>query len=331
MSTNHAIIVEGLSKTFIATERGKGLAGAMRGLFAPKRRSIEAVRDISFFVNRGERVAFVGPNGAGKSTTIKMLSGILYPTAGNARVAGLVPWKERSQLGYRIGTVFGQRSQLWYHLPATDTFDLLSKVYELDNAAFESRRDELVRTFEVGDLISRPVRQLSLGQRMRLELVASLLHRPEVLFLDEPTIGLDVTAKAVIRDLVRQCSIQDGTAVLLTSHDTGDMERVCERVIVINDGRLLIDRPVRELRSSYIRRKVVTLLTTQESVQLEMPGVELVERAPYRAIFEVDTAITPIENVVSRALSLGGLRDVTIEDPPMEEIVKMMYAESHKL
>jgi len=302
------------------------MAGALRQLFRARTREVLAVDGISFRIEPGERVAFVGPNGAGKSTTIKVLAGILHPDAGEARVSGLVPWRERRALGFRIGTVFGQRTQLWYHLPAGDTFDLLSHVYELDRAVYKRRREALVSIFHLEALLGKPVRQLSLGERMRCEIVASLLHAPAVLFLDEPTIGLDVNAKAVIRDLVRDRSREDGSTVLLTSHDTGDMERVCDRVLVIHEGRLLLDQPVRELRRGYIRRKVITLLTAESRVELSIPGVSVLAREPHRTVLEVDVEITPVGQVVEQALAVVRLRDLTVEDPPMEEIVQAIYA-----
>jgi ABC-2 type transport system ATP-binding protein len=321
-----AISVRDLRKEFCVRERAPGLIGAMRALVSSRKKQIQALRGVSFDIKRGERVAFLGPNGAGKSTTVKILSGILYPSSGEVRVLGMTPWQHRSVLAYRIGTVFGQRTQLWYHLPAGDTFDLLAHVYDMDLAVYASRRDELVRKFDIGDLLSRPVRQLSLGQRMRCELVASLLHRPEILFLDEPTIGLDVTAKATIRELVREASVQDGSTVLMTSHDTGDMEDVCDRVIVINDGAVVIDRPVRELRSTYIRRKFVTLSMTEEKIDVTLPGVDVVERSGHRLVLEVDTQRTPIDAVVACVMKATRLTDMTVEDPPMEEIVKSIYA-----
>ena len=199
------IEVDGLSKVFRVRQRASGLGAVARGFFRADHREVAAVEDVSFGIARGERVAFVGPNGAGKSTTLKMLSGILHPSAGSARVAGLTPWQSRAQLAYRIGTVFGQRSQLWYHLPASDTFELLAHIYDCDRTAHGRRRDALVEAFDIGAHLHKPVRQLSLGQRMRCELVASLLHAPRVLFLAEPTIGLDVSAKAAkpFRGIVR--------------------------------------------------------------------------------------------------------------------------------
>ncbi|MHC4932291.1 MAG: ABC transporter ATP-binding protein, partial [Planctomycetota bacterium] len=308
-----SIEVESLRKVFKVRERAPGLAGAVRHLFRPGARDVVAVDNLSFSIEEGERVAFVGPNGAGKSTTIKMLTGILHPTAGEMLVLGHRPSRERKKLAFRIGTVFGQRTQLWYHLPAADTFDLLAKIYEQDEAVYRRRRSELVEAFAVGGLLSKPVRQLSLGERMRCEIVASLLHAPEVLFLDEPTIGLDVTAKATIRDLIHETSERDGSTVLLTSHDTGDMERVCERVLVIHHGRLLLDQPVSELRKSYIKRKVVTLLTAEREIELDLPGLERVEEAPHRHVYEVDVNITPVETVVQAAMRATRLRDLTVE------------------
>ena len=325
-----AIELEELRKVFRVRERAPGLRSALRQLVFSQTRDVVAVDGISFRVEPGERVAFVGPNGAGKSTTIKVLAGILHPTSGDVRVGGLVPWRERRRLGYRIGTVFGQRTQLWYHLPAADTFDLLAKVYDVEPRVHRQRRERLVEAFGVEALLRKPVRQLSLGERMRCEVIASLLHAPEILFLDEPTIGLDVTAKAVIRDLVREHSEQNGSSVLLTSHDTGDMERVCERVIVIHQGRLLLDEPVERLRREYIQRKLLTLRTAEERVTIELPGVRVVRQSPHLTELEVDVSRTPIERVVEAALRASRLHDLTVEDPPMEEIIQAIYADAER-
>ncbi len=325
VDNNIAIELVGLRKVFGVKNHSPGLGAAVRQLFSAPKREVVAVDDISFSIERGERVAFVGPNGAGKSTTLKMLSGILYPTAGEIRVLGHVPWKERRALGYRIGTVFGQRSQLWSHLPASDTFELLARVYDLDRSYFEKRRDYLSDIFEIGSYLGKSVRQLSLGERMRCEVVASLLHSPEILFLDEPTVGLDVTARAVIRDLIREESEREGRTVLLTSHDTGDMERVCDRVIVINHGRLLIDQPIEALRSSFIRRKRITVQTAEPSIDISLPGVTVEESSPHRTSLEVDTNVTRVDAVVAETLRQTNVQDLTIEDPSMEEIVQAIY------
>jgi len=321
-----AIQLEELTKTFVVRSSRPGVRGAIAGLFRPDRRDVTAVSDLHLSIDAGERVAFVGPNGAGKSTTIKMLSGIVHPTRGHATVAGLVPWKQRRALAYRIGTVFGQRSQLWYHLPPEDTFDLLAHMYDEAGAEYQRRREELTAAFELGPVLHTPVRQLSLGQRMRCEIVASLLHAPDVLFLDEPTIGLDVSAKATIRDVVRRQSEQDGRTVLLTSHDTGDMERVCDRVVVIHCGRLLVDEPIATLRANYIRRKLLTLQTAEATVSVDLPGVRVVDQRPHCTEFEVDTDRTPVEVAVQTMLSQARVRDLTVADPPMDEVVQLIYS-----
>ena len=323
-----AIAVEKLARSFQTTIRPSGFGGTLRSLLRPERRAVEAVRGVSFTIEAGERVSFIGPNGAGKSTTIKMLSGILHPSAGTATVLGLTPWKQRGALGHQIGTVFGQRSRLWFHLPASDAFELLSRVYDLDRAAYRRRLGELSDLFQLGDLASKPVRTLSLGERMRCELVACLLHSPRVLFLDEPTIGLDVVAKATLRDLVRDLSEREGLTVLLTSHDTGDMERVCDRVLVINHGELLLDHGVNDLRRTYLKRKIVILLSEDEWLAAAFPGATVVARQPHRTVIEVDTTVTTIEAVVQAVLRETRLKDLTVEDPPMDEIVRSIYQQA---
>ena len=324
-----AIAVRELAKVYQVRDRpGPGLGRRLRHVFVPSTRPVTAVEGLSFTLAPGERVAFVGPNGAGKSTTIKMLTGILSPSRGEVRVLGLEPTRERRRLGYRIGCVFGQRSQLWYHLPPADSFDLLARVYDLAPATYRTRRAELVERFEIGPLLGKAVRQLSLGERMRCELVASLLHAPEILFLDEPTIGLDVTAKAAIRELVRERSERDGCTVLLTSHDTGDVERVCDRMLVINAGRLILDRGVAELRSSYIRQKIVTLKTVEASPAVDVPGVTLIERRPHVVRLALDAGQAALDALLHDLLGRTALSDMTIEDPPMEEIVRRIYADT---
>jgi ABC-2 type transport system ATP-binding protein len=244
-----AIEVQELCKTFRARQpRGPGIRARLADVVAPQSRDVHAVEGISFRIAAGERVAFIGPNGAGKSTTLKILAGILHPTSGHVAVCGLVPWRDRHELGFTIGTVFGQRSQLWYQLAPRDTLELLARVYELPHALWRARLDALVHAFELEPLLDRPVRQLSLGERMRCEIAASLLHAPRVLFLDEPTIGLDVTAKATIRELLSRRSREEGTTLLLTSHDSGDIEQVCDRVVIINRGHIVLDATVAELK-----------------------------------------------------------------------------------
>ena len=323
----NAVTLRDLKKTFRARmPSAPSLLGAVRGLVSRKYTEFRAVDGISFDIEEGERVAFIGPNGAGKSTTLKILSGILQPDAGEVQVLGLVPAEDRMRLGYRIGTVFGQRTQLWQHLPAGDTFRLLARVYDLSDALFRSRLDALVDAFSLAPLLSQPVRKLSLGERMRCEIAASLLHGPQLLFLDEPTIGLDASAKARVRELVRSQSQRDGTSVLLTSHDTADSEHVCERVIVINHGRLLFDQSLSTLRAQFISHRRVTLLSDQQSLHIDLPGLQVLERQPYKVRLEVDIRLTPVARVVQAALARGTLHDLTVEDPPLEQVIQAIYA-----
>ncbi len=315
------IAVENLAKEFRYARRKPGLSGFFNREF----HSIEAVGGISLEIAERERVAIIGPNGAGKSTTLKMLSGILEPSSGRATVLGLVPWKERRALAYRIGVVFGQRSQLWAELPARDSFALLRRIYDVPLEKFRPRQDELVERFGLGELLDQPVQRMSLGQRMRCEIVASLLHSPSLLFLDEPTIGLDITAKAAIRDFIRDHARAEGQTVLLTSHDTRDIELVCDRVIVINEGRIVVDQPTDQLRRQFLGHRLVTLRAASPLPDLTLPGVVRRAGEAHVAIYEVDTQVTRVEIVVQAALAHGGIEDITIEDPPMEEVVRAIY------
>jgi ABC-2 type transport system ATP-binding protein len=320
------ITLRSLRKQFRYAKRASGLAGLIKGAFAPDTVLIDAVAGVSFDIGPGERVAIIGPNGAGKSTTLKMLTGVLEPTAGDARVLGLRPWIERRALAYRIGVVFGQRSQLWGELPARDSFLLLRHVYDQPDGPFRRRMDELIQRFGLGAFVDQPVHRLSLGQRMRCEIAASLLHAPQLLFLDEPTIGLDITAKAAIRDFVLEHARTQGQTVVLTSHDTRDIELVCDRVIVINEGRLVIDRPTEQLRRQFLGRKLIAIQSAAPEITLDLPGVTRRSFEPHRSVFEVDARLIHIEKVIAAAVALGGIDDITIEDPPMEEVVREIYA-----
>jgi len=243
------IVVERLEKSYVIAERSPGVGGAMRGLFRRRRRRIDALTDVSFSLERGELLGFIGPNGAGKSTTIKILSGILRPDAGRVEVDGLVPYEDRIRHVARIGVVFGQRTQLWWDLPVIDGFDLLRDIYRVDRAAYARARDELVAMLRLDRLLDQPVRQLSLGQRMRAEIAAALLHSPSILFLDEPTIGLDAPSKLAVREFVKRLNRERGVTVLLTTHDMHDIDALAQRVIVIGHGRVLADGTFDTLRA----------------------------------------------------------------------------------
>jgi ABC-2 type transport system ATP-binding protein len=322
------ITVQDLRKQYRYARRARGLIGGLRAALVPDFQTIDAVDGISFEIAAGERVAIIGPNGAGKSTTLKMLSGILEPTTGTARVFDLVPWRERKVLAYRIGVVFGQRSQLWTELPARDSFALLRSIYDQGGADYERRLAALVERFDVGALLAQPVQRMSLGQRMRCELIASLLHAPSLLFLDEPTIGLDITAKAAIRDFITEQARAEGQTVVLTSHDTRDIELVCDRVIVINAGRIVVDQPTDQLRRQFLGRKLVTLQSVQPRIVIDLPGIAVRPSAPHTQVLEIDTSMVRVDQVIAAALAEGGIEDITIEDPPMEEVVREIYAAS---
>ncbi|HEY2048017.1 MAG TPA: ATP-binding cassette domain-containing protein [Caulobacteraceae bacterium] len=321
-----AVTVQDLRKTYRQPRRRTGALGGLQGLFQPDYTELAAVAGVSFNIRAGERVAIIGPNGAGKSTTLKMLSGVLEPSGGEAQVLGFTPWRERRALAYRIGVVFGQRSQLWPELPARDSFALLRRIYDQPAEAFARRLGELAERFGVAGLLDQPPGRMSLGQRMRCEIVASLLHAPALLFLDEPTIGLDVTAKAAIRDFIREQSAREGQTVVLTSHDARDIELVCERVIVINAGRIVLDEATEGLRRRFLARKLVTVRSAAPVLEVEMAGVTRRPSEPHTTVLEVDTARARVEAVVAAALAHGGIDDVSVEDPPMEEVVHEIYA-----
>ena len=323
--TESVISACGLRKVFTVVRRAESGWQRLRSYLRPRREEVVAVGGIDLEVAAGEAVAFLGPNGAGKSTTIKMLTGILVPSAGEARVLGLVPWAQRQALAYRIGVVFGQRSQLWLHLPAVDTFNLLARIYDLEPGEYRRRREELVERFQLRDLLHVPVRKLSLGQRMRCELAAALLHRPRVLFLDEPTIGLDPVAKAAIRDLIRQANQEEGVTVFLTSHDAGDVERVCRRAVLIHQGRLLLDEPVSALRRRLPGRKIVSVRLGSPWQGLDLPGVEVLKAGPHGVKLAVRTGQVGIDAVVAELLRHHALEDLSIEDPPLEEVIADLY------
>jgi ABC-2 type transport system ATP-binding protein len=315
-----------LTKTFVSHEKQPGLAGSLRALLRPIQRETRAVDGISFAVDQGERVAFIGPNGAGKSTTIKMMVGILYPTSGEATVLGKVPWRQRQQLAYEIGAVFGQKSQLWYHLPPRDSFDLLARIYEQKPADYRQRLAYLIELFEIGEYLSTPVRKLSLGERMRCEIAASLLHRPRILFLDEPTIGLDVVVKQRIRDLILSLNEADGVTIFLTSHDAGDVEILCKRAMVINHGEVIFDGRVSTLKRDYIHAKTISLKLEDTWQGFDVPGVHILKHKGYGVKLQVDTDTTPIDEVVGQLLARYRIADINVDNPPMEAIIARIYA-----
>ena len=316
------IEVRELVKSFqVKTAEGSRI----KALFNPSFRHVPAVKGVSFSVEQGEMLAFIGPNGAGKSTTIKMLTGILYPTSGEARVLGHTPWSERQSLAMKIGSVFGQKSQLWFHLPPRDTFRLLSHIYEIDEDHYKKRLSHIVEVFELEELLSTPVRKLSLGQRMRCEIAACLLHKPQVLFLDEPTIGLDVVAKRKIRELIAHINKEEGVTVFLTSHDTGDIESLCKRVMVINHGEVILDASPQVLRREFLRYKTIGVKLERDIDHFEHPGVTVLKHKGAGLKLRVDNASASIDDVYAALRAHSRLADIYIADPSLEEVIEEIY------
>jgi ABC-2 type transport system ATP-binding protein len=289
--------------------------------------AVDAVHDLTLSVDHGERLAFIGPNGAGKSTSIKMLTGILHPTAGSARVLGLVPWQQRRRLSERTGTLFGQRSQLWFELSARQSLRMLAAVYGMDRAQEQRRVAELGELLDAADLFDQPVRDLSLGQRMRCELAACLLHEPDILFLDEPTIGLDLLAKRRFRELLVTLNEAGGTTVFLTSHDVADIEHVAQRVVVISSGRLIYDDSVSAMRRTMLSTKLVDVGLERAGVPLELEGVTVLASDQTFAQLSVDTSRTSIRDVLGRVLDTWSVSDISVVDPPLEQVIAEIYAE----
>jgi len=289
------------------------------------RRRVEAVRDITFTVERGERLAYIGPNGAGKSTSIKMLTGILHPTRGEATVLGLVPWTQRRELARRIGTLFGQRSQLWFELTTRQTLHLLARIYRLDAGDARRRTDELAELLDATDLIDQPVRSLSLGQRMRCELAATVLHGPEVLFLDEPTIGLDLIAKQRFREMVVRLNEERGTTVFLTSHDVADIEHVADRVVVINGGTIIYDDQVGRMRRSLLQTKLLEVRFEEAPGALQIDGVQVTRESDTVYGLVVDTRRLSVREVLDELLDNHAIADISVVDPPLEQVISEIY------
>lgn len=301
------IRVEGLSKTF-----------------GRRASALDAVHEVSFEIEAGSFVGYAGPNGAGKSTTVKLLTGILVPTSGTATVAGLVPWKQRRALNRRTGVVFGQRTQLWWDLPLADSFDLVHRLYR--TRVTDHRRDlaELTELLQLGPFLDRPVRSLSLGQRMRGELAAAVLPRPEILFLDEPTIGLDVEAKATVREFLSTRNREAGTTILLTTHDTDDIVRLCERLLIIDRGRIISDGSVDALRERFgDRRRLVVDL--EHDVPLEVSGAVTERAEGRRRWLTFSTADVAAPELVARVMAAADVRDLTLEPPDLEDVIRRIY------
>jgi ABC-2 type transport system ATP-binding protein len=319
-----AVHVSALEKVFDVPERDPGLLAATKSLVRRKTRAVRAVDAISFEIPHGEIVGFLGPNGAGKTTTLKMLSGLLYPTGGEARVLGHVPSKREREFLRRITLVMGNRNQLQWDLPALDSFELNRAIYRIPREDFTPLRDELIELLDVGDLVRKPVRQLSLGERMKVEVVGALVHRPQVLFLDEPTIGLDVTMQKRIRSFVAEYNARHGATVLLTSHYMADVEALCKRVVVIHHGRILYDGPLTGLADQFAAYKTIGVALENGIVDLGRYG-EVIHQEGDWITLRVPKSET--SQVAARLLAEQSVLDLNIEDPPIEDVIELVFAQ----
>ncbi len=321
------IEVEGLSKTYRVVQKEPGLRGALRALFRRRYKEVHAVADVSFQIEPGEMVAFLGPNGAGKTTTLKMLSGLIYPTAGTARVLGFTPWDRADAFRRRFALVMGQKNQLWWDLPAGDSFQLHKEIYSLDTRQFERTLGDLLELFRVKGLTRQPVRELSLGERMKIELIAALLHEPQLLLLDEPTIGLDVVAQVAIQKCLKEYNARRGVTMLLTSHYMRDVEALCSRVLVIAHGRLIYDGPLAGITEQFGQSKLVKVQFDGEDAPADLGRFgEVSELDGPAAVLRVERGRVP--EVLAALLEHYAVLDVSVQDPPLDQVIARVFEEA---
>ena len=319
------ITVEHLSKHFKVYKRRTGFWGNLSSTVSRKHDIIKAVDDVNFTLERGELVGYIGANGAGKSTTIKMLTGILVPTAGHIDVMGLTPYRHRKENTRRIGVVFGQRTQLWWDLPVIDSFELLKHIYEIPQNLYKQNLEFFSELLQLQPFLSTPVRRLSLGQRMRCDLTAALLHNPEILYLDEPTIGLDVIAKEQVRQFLREVNAERQVTVILTTHDLNDVEKVCQRLIIIDNGKIIYDGGIDALKKRYGKTRMLIVDLAQAYSEIQLDGVDLTRRDGNRIWLAFDRDTISASEVIAQLTARYEIQDLTISEPEIEEIVRRIY------
>ncbi len=320
------IEVNHITKTFKVAKKKSGLKAAFKSFFKRDYKIVEAVKDISFSIEKGEIIGYIGPNGAGKSTTIKILSGILTPTSGKCKIGKMVPWQDRKEYVKKIGVVFGQRSQLWWDIPAEDTFDLLKDIYDIEEERYQQVKRELVEKLNLQDIINVPVRQLSLGQRMRCEIAASLLHEPEILFLDEPTIGLDAISKQLVRDFIKQINKEKQTTIILTTHDMTDIDALAKRIILIGKGQVLYDGSLQKLKNNYTSKKYIQV-KTKGKLDVRHKGILSKEKDKDGYNFIIDSKqlnISDFLNIVSKKVEI---EDIEIDNENLDNMIVNLYGE----
>lgn len=321
------IEVEALSKSFTVVKRKAGIGAAVKSLFKPQYSTVQALKDVSFKINQGEIVGYIGPNGAGKSTTIKIISGILVPDSGKCNILGYTPWKNRVNHVKNIGVVFGQRSQLWWDVPVIDSYNLLKDIYKVPDKEFKDNLELLTSTLDLSTLLSTPVRQLSLGQRMRCEIGASLLHSPKILFLDEPTIGLDAVSKIAVRNFVKTINKEKKVTVILTTHDMNDIEALAERIILIGKGKLLLDGTLTELKNKFATHKILKVDFTENHENIHIDGTTVICSSKESITLSVDLEKIKVSEAIGLLSNKLDIIDVSVESRPIDEIIVDLYKE----
>lgn len=316
------IEIENLSKAFQVAKRQKGVFGS---LFRREVETVHALSDLSFKMNKGEIVGYIGPNGAGKSTTIKIMSGILVPSSGTCSIMGLTPWVSRIEHVKNIGVVFGQKTQLWWDVPVIDSFELLKDIYKMSNDAYKRSLDQLVTYLELQPFLNIPVRQLSLGQRMRCEIAAALLHEPSLLFLDEPTIGLDAVSKIAVRTFIKKINAERGVTVVLTTHDMSDIEALANRVILIGKGQKLYDGALDHLKGTYRNTKRITVDHSDYHGIIDLSGCTVIKQSAEQTILDIDLSLLTVPKMITTLTEQMNILDLTVESQPIEEIIVNMY------
>ncbi|GEN36155.1 MULTISPECIES: ABC transporter ATP-binding protein [Aneurinibacillus] len=320
----NAIEVKHLSKQYVIAKRQEGMWGAIRSLFHREYITKTAVEDVSFSIEAGEMVGYIGPNGAGKSTTIKMLTGILVPTSGEVRVGGLVPYKERQKNARQIGVVFGQRSQLWWDLPTIESFELLKEVYHISDRRYRRNMDTFTEILKLDEFFQTPVRQLSLGQRMRADIAASLLHDPSILFLDEPTIGLDVVAKERMRTFIQEMNKERGITVILTTHDMSDIEKLCKRMILIDKGRVMYDGGLEKIKEHFGTSRIL-IVDVEKDISLNIEGVEVIREEGIRKWLRFNREEYTAAQLIQQISEKTEIIDISLQEPEIDSIIRQMY------
>jgi len=320
------IEVNNLSKEYKYKVK-KNKKGFLRGFFKEEEKVVKAVDNISLIVEEGETIAFIGPNGAGKSTTIKMLTGILYPTSGSIKISGLTPIKDRNKISYKIGTVFGQRSQLLPNLPLTESMEMFGAMYDMSKIQIKRRITELSDLFDLNEFINQPVRKLSLGQRMRAEIATSLMHSPKIIFLDEPTIGLDVISKKNLRDLLLKINKEEKVTIFLTSHDTEDIQSICDRCVIINHGKVIIDTSTKQLLSDYLKVKNIIITPNVEFNNFPelLEGMKYTKKEKNQIVVEVNIGIISTQKALQKLIDIFDIDDINIDNESLENIIRGIY------